>query len=523
MAQGWGLGPLRSILKKHHPVAQKSTLAFVRTHRLMKNRPSPKGVEPTPPFDRLHAERELERASRAAKIVSWTDPTGRAFDVHVPPTVYPPREDTDLLAEVVGRTFPRPGATWLEIGCGSGVLSLFAARNGCRVTACDINPFAAAATRALLAAHGHRAEVFEGGPGPREDGELAQWGGDRLYDTVVWNLPYLPAPPDDSPHLGPLEEAGLIDTDRVGLFERLMHRMADGGLIHAEGVAYLVLSSSSIGNTAQERAWACGLAARVVAERSFGDGERLSVVQVWRPYTGGELQVKEEVASTNGSLLSSGAPAGSSLRALRQTEGRGQRGRTWDSLDNAFLASWAVEGGAVLLNPTQGQVQLGAAMVRLFRHLKRPDSAARMCMKWPNDLYVSAGNGTWKKAAGLLMEGVTRGNSTTTVVGVGVNTAAPNQSAYGGLASLGIAISLEELHGMLHALVASVFEMRGLAGCDEANRAVVEEVLLGESVLGPIFYRGDEKTVQGLTGKGELLFSDGGTVDDGNLLTWSNI
>jgi release factor glutamine methyltransferase len=489
----------------------------------MRQRPPVKHVKPAPPFDRSHADREIEGLARSAEVVVWTDPFGSKFTVPVPPTVYPPREDTNLLAKVVARTFPRPSSTWLEIGCGSGVLTLFAARNGCLVTACDINPFAVAATKRLLASEGGRGEVLEGGPGPSKDGDVSQWGGNRLYDTVVWNMPYLPAPGDEALHLGPMEEAGMIDTGRRSLYDRFLDILANGGLLHATGTAYVVISSLHIGDTACERAWSRGLAARVVESEHFEDGERLFVVQIWRPYAGRSLEVVEELPSTNSTLLATDAPVGTSLRALRQTAGKGQRGRSWASLDNAFMASWKIGEGPVLPQPTWGQVRLGAAMTRLFEYLARPNHSSAVCMKWPNDLYVLAGESGWRKAAGTLMEGVTKGANTAVVVGLGLNTSVPKGVGFGGLDLLGLDLSLFELHNAIHALVASVFEKHGEQACEVEREVVEAEVLRGGYLLGPILYRNKKRSILGLNQEGELVLDGGLTVEDGNLLTWSNI
>ncbi|MEO2179396.1 MAG: 50S ribosomal protein L11 methyltransferase, partial [Candidatus Poseidoniia archaeon] len=68
------------------------------------------------------------------------------WEITVPHTVYPPREDTALLGRALLRLSGRCGRA-VEIGCGSGVLSILLASIGWSVTACDVNPFAVAAAR----------------------------------------------------------------------------------------------------------------------------------------------------------------------------------------------------------------------------------------------------------------------------------------------------------------------------------------------------------------------------------------
>ena len=143
---------------------------------LMRNGGQGGVVGSSPPFDSSLAEREISYLNSAAEALDWKAPNGSTFSLEIPPTVYPPRRDTDLLAEVLCRGPLNPGVHFLEIGCGSGALSLLAASQGCSVHACDINPMAVACTRALLTSHNVRGEVREGGPGPSEDGDPRQWG-----------------------------------------------------------------------------------------------------------------------------------------------------------------------------------------------------------------------------------------------------------------------------------------------------------------------------------------------------------
>ena len=134
------------------------------------------------------------------------------------------------------------------------------------MTACDINPLAVATTRGLLATHGLSARVHEGGPGPAVDGGLDQWGGDRFYDTVVWNTPYLSSNVLEAGALGPMEEAALTDTDDKGLVPRLLELIAAGRLLNERGPPLLPFPPG-IGLDAQAIAWRHGLAMRSVASR----------------------------------------------------------------------------------------------------------------------------------------------------------------------------------------------------------------------------------------------------------------
>ena len=304
------------------------------------------------PFESAHAEEEIQRLARSAQHVQWSTPRGGVVDLTLPPTVYPPREDTTLLASVLNGQRLSNGTQWLEIGCGSGALSLFAAELGCTITACDVNPMAVACTRKHLQAAGIDADVLEGGPGPGEDGGLSQWGGDRLYDVVVWNTPYLSSSALAEGSLGPMEEAAFTDTDSKGLHVRLIEMLAEGRLLNEQGIAYITVSSSGFAEQTPAEAWRRGLAARTVAQTQFDDGEVLSVLALWRPYTGSPIHSVGATKSTNDDVLAFSSKPGASVRAEQQTEGRGRHGRRWLNLEGALMASWLVEDGLTWMHST---------------------------------------------------------------------------------------------------------------------------------------------------------------------------
>ena len=115
------------------------------------------------------------------------------WEVISPQTVYPPREDSLLLCRVISEFTPIPGVKALEIGCGSGIVTMVLATLGWEVTACDLNPYAVAATRGNMENNGipGSQKIIESGIGEN----LTIPGGTGL---VVWNLPYLERRDEDN-------------------------------------------------------------------------------------------------------------------------------------------------------------------------------------------------------------------------------------------------------------------------------------------------------------------------------------
>ena len=473
-------------------------------------------------FGAAHAEAEIERLQRAGTTVEWKAPTGERFSMLIPPTVYPPREDTDLLASVLTSQRLPPKTEWLEIGCGSGALSLHAARLGCKVTACDINPLAVACTRAQFAQNGLKATVLEGGPGPLADGFSSQWGGDQTYDVVVWNTPYLGADALVGGMLGPMEEAALTDTDRVGLFVRMARLIATTPLLSNNGVAYLTVSSKGAGQNACELAWAEGVAARCIATTSFEDGEQLFVIAMWKPYADAPVLHRPVTTSTNDDVVALAGVAGGTVRADVQTTGRGRRGRLWKSYSGAFMGSWLIHSGQGWPHTTGDQLRVGEALARLIRCMSEHGSAD-VCLKWPNDLYARSSDGVLKKAGGVLFEAVSQGDVHHVILGLGLNIETGGQ-AYASLHDIGLETTPEKIHLALHAMVASLFQQVDHLPQAAPSVHVEKEVLHGISLLGPLFYRNQKVLIETVHPSGSLCLEGWDEpVDEPDDLTWSGV
>ena len=119
---------------------------------------------------------------RSGKLV---DTRVEGLDLEVFPSVFHPRYfgSSSILAKFVS-ALPLRGKSFLEIGCGSGVVALCAARAGADVTAVDINPEAVGCTAANAASNKLRVDV--------RLGDLFSSVNGAQFDVIAWNPPFLP-------------------------------------------------------------------------------------------------------------------------------------------------------------------------------------------------------------------------------------------------------------------------------------------------------------------------------------------
>ena len=141
------------------------------------------------------------------------------LDIAEDPEVYPPSEDSILLTESLDI---RIGEKVLEIGTGSGIVSIQCALNGADVVCGDINPRAVALAKRNAAANGVDIDVRETDVYSNIEGR---------FDTIVFNLPYLPVEDE-----GELAKAWSGGPDGLGPLPRLLegapeHLLPDGRVV----------------------------------------------------------------------------------------------------------------------------------------------------------------------------------------------------------------------------------------------------------------------------------------------------
>lgn len=96
------------------------------------------------------------------------------------PEVYIPSDDSFLLLKIVETP---SGKRFLDMGCGTGIIGLHAAKNGATVTSSDINPHAVDCTSRNAARSGLRIEVIQSDLFEKITGN---------FDVIAFNPPYLP-------------------------------------------------------------------------------------------------------------------------------------------------------------------------------------------------------------------------------------------------------------------------------------------------------------------------------------------
>jgi methylase of polypeptide subunit release factors len=154
------------------------------------------------------------------------------------------------------------GAKVLDLGTGSGINALFAARLGAKVVATDISPEAVHCAQVNALANHLESQI------ETRLGDLFEpMGGDR-FDVILFNPPYYRGPPRD------LADAAWRSPDA---FDRFMREVPS--YLNAQGRALVVLSTDG---DISDALWAArGLTVRAVKDHDFVN-EILTVYEISR-------------------------------------------------------------------------------------------------------------------------------------------------------------------------------------------------------------------------------------------------
>jgi release factor glutamine methyltransferase len=172
--------------------------------------------------------------------------------------VYPPSDDSILLIDSLEI---RAGERILEIGCGSGIVSMHCALNGGIVTCGDINEKAVALTRRNMELNSLKANVIETDLFSNIEGK---------FDTIVFNLPYLPVKEE-----GGLGIAWSGGDDGLGPLPGLI----SGSYDHILPNGRIVIVVSSLMDQDALRSTLEGLDVKILSELSLFF-EKLSILEI---------------------------------------------------------------------------------------------------------------------------------------------------------------------------------------------------------------------------------------------------
>ena len=323
------------------------------------------------------------------------------YELLIPKTVYPPREDSALLIDCINE-LKSPNGKALEIGCGSGIVSIALARNGWDVEALDINPFAVISTKENIRRIGFEKKICvrEGGVG--EDNFSIPKG----VKLIVWNLPYLTPPDENEQRLEWIEEASMSDLADKSWGQRLVE-LLEAEKKHLDPELLVILLQRKYPESPSKTIhWMnLGWSHRVLNYRWLFD-EKLEVLAYWKPGLGTPVKKLKECKSTMDEAKKLPEKGWQRVITEKQTGGRGRKKSSWESKNQDLLATWSI-GKTILktIDPGLLQVLIGSKIANILN---------QYC-KWPNDIVNIRG----EKIGGILIE--MDSESDNLRIGLGIN------------------------------------------------------------------------------------------------------
>jgi biotin-(acetyl-CoA carboxylase) ligase/methylase of polypeptide subunit release factors len=355
-------------------------------------------------------------------------------------SVYPPREDSKMLVDCINNLNYQKGKA-VEIGCGTGLASIILAKNGWKVDAFDINPYAVISTVENIsrASVEHSITVNEGGLGEKdfnisEDTEL-----------IVWNLPYLTPPQDNEPRLEWIEEASMSDLNGEGWGHHLADLLEDK--IHSldPKLLVLLLQRKYPKSPSTTEYWAnLGWSHRVLSSKWLYN-EKLEVVAYWRPGVGTEPKKLQVCVSTMDEAKKLPIEGWQRVTTRSQTNGRGRRKSAWESKNEDLLATWSIRKTLLKeLQPGLIQILIGAKISKIIN---------QYC-KWPNDIVDEKG----EKIGGILIEMDTESENLRVGIGINQSSNKIGNLKIGGWRESIPELTLENLFSRIDAKLSTLFE-----------------------------------------------------------------
>ncbi len=143
-------------------------------------------------------------------------------------------------------------------------------------------------------------------------------------------------------------------------------------------------------------------------------------VNPWQIETRKEVPSTMDVARTMLERVQEASPLVVSTE--RQTAGRGRQGRTWFSEQGSLAATFVMSSPLAAARLSGFSLVVGTVLRDVCAEL-----GGDVLLKWPNDILTAEG----KKIAGVLIELLTREESTYVLIGIGMNlSSAPSQVSH---------------------------------------------------------------------------------------------
>ncbi len=220
----------------------------------------------------------------------------------------------------------------------------------------------------------------------------------------------------------------------------------------------------------------------------------------------------DAVGSTNSECLArarQGDPGNLWVTAIRQTGGRGRRGRAWFSEPGNLYASLLLIDPAPVEHLHSLPLAVAVAVHRAIRQVM-PPGAAPVEIKWPNDILIDG-----KKTCGILLEGEALPDGRRAlVIGCGINIAVQPDEALYPVTSLqkeGASASPDELFARLFLTMAETLSVwdrgAGIANTIEQWRAAARGI--GETITVNLPDRSLSGRFAGIDEAGRLLLDTG--------------
>ncbi len=197
------------------------------------------------------------------------------------------------------------------------------------------------------------------------------------------------------------------------------------------------------------------------------------------------------------------------VTAVRQTGGRGRRGRPWVSEPGNLYASLLLIDPAPMAELHSLPLAVAVAVHQAVRSVM-PAGSPAVSIKWPNDILIDR-----KKTSGILLEGETLPDGRhALVIGIGINVAfAPESGLYPitSLSAQGAGVSPEELFAHLFQAMAEVLDVwdsgRGIA--EIIARWTDNAVGVGEKITVNLPDRSISGKFLGIDDTGRLMLDTG--------------